>query len=93
MRTLLRLPVLGQGIPNPPFTSALGTRMNFDPAAATADYINSLGPDALAKALVKTAEYRDPRPDPLQEILFYTHPSVESRVLRAMEWKAAHPAR
>ncbi|MBN8500142.1 MAG: M48 family metallopeptidase [Sphingomonadales bacterium] len=48
-------------------------------------------PDALASALVKTAEYRYPRPTPLQEVLFYTHPSVEKRVLRAMEWKAAHP--
>ena len=48
-------------------------------------------PDALASALVKTAEYRDPRPHPLQEALFYTHPSVERRVRMAMEWKAAHP--
>ena len=48
-------------------------------------------PDALATALVKTAEYRYPRPSALQEFLFYTHPSVEKRVLRAMEWKAAHP--
>jgi STE24 endopeptidase len=48
-------------------------------------------PDALASALVKTAEYRYPRPSALQEVLFYTHPSVEKRVRRAMEWKAAHP--
>ena len=48
-------------------------------------------PDALATALVKTAEYRYPRPSALQECLFYTHPSVENRVLKAMEWKAAHP--
>jgi STE24 endopeptidase len=48
-------------------------------------------PDALASALVKTAEYRYPRPTPLAEALFYTHPSVEKRVLAAMEWKAAHP--
>lgn len=48
-------------------------------------------PDALASALVKTAEYRDPRPHPLQELLFYTHPSVERRVRMAMEWKAEHP--
>ncbi|MCM2329264.1 MAG: M48 family metallopeptidase [Lysobacter sp.] len=46
-------------------------------------------PDALATALVKTAEYRDPRPHPLQEILFYSHPSVERRVLAAMQWKAS----
>jgi STE24 endopeptidase len=48
-------------------------------------------PDALASALVKTAEYRYPRPSRLQEMLFYTHPSVERRVRRAMDWKAAHP--
>jgi STE24 endopeptidase len=49
-------------------------------------------PDALATALVKTAEYRYPRPGRLQEMLFYTHPSVERRVRRAMDWKASHPA-
>ena len=46
-------------------------------------------PDALAGALVKTAEYRYPRPSALQEMLFYTHPSVEWRVRNAMDWKAA----
>ena len=48
-------------------------------------------PDALATALVKTAEYRYPRPSAWEEALFYTHPSVEKRALMAMEWKAAHP--
>jgi STE24 endopeptidase len=47
-------------------------------------------PDALAGALIKTAEYRDPRPSPLSEFLFDTHPSVERRVRAAMDWKAAH---
>lgn len=47
-------------------------------------------PDALSSALVKTAEYRYPRPSALEEIIFYDHPSVERRVRRAMEWKAAH---
>jgi STE24 endopeptidase len=49
-------------------------------------------PDALSTALVKTAEYRYPRPGRLEEIIFYDHPSVESRVRTAMEWKATHPA-
>lgn len=49
-------------------------------------------PDALATALVKTAEYRNPRPGSLEECLFYDHPSVERRVSRAMEWKASHGA-
>ena len=47
-------------------------------------------PDALASALLKTAEYRYPRPHPLQEAIFYNHPSVENRIRAAMEWKAAH---
>lgn len=49
-------------------------------------------PDGLARALVKTIEYRAATPNPLEEILFYDHPSVGSRVRKAMEWKAAHPA-
>lgn len=50
-------------------------------------------PDALAGALVKTAEYRYPRPSALQEALFYTHPSVEWRVRNAMDWKAKQLAK
>ncbi|HUP66986.1 MAG TPA: M48 family metallopeptidase [Sphingomicrobium sp.] len=49
-------------------------------------------PDALSTALVKTAEYRYPRPGAIEELVFYDHPSVERRVRTAMEWKAAHPA-
>jgi STE24 endopeptidase len=48
-------------------------------------------PDGLSSALVKTAEYRYPRPTALEEVIFYDHPSVERRVRTAMEWKAAHP--
>ncbi len=47
-------------------------------------------PDALAAALVKTAEYRNPRPGRLEEIIFYSHPSVQRRVRAAMDWKATH---
>jgi STE24 endopeptidase len=48
-------------------------------------------PDGLAKALVKTIEYRYDSPGRLEEIIFYDHPSVRARVLRCMEWKAGHP--
>ena len=47
-------------------------------------------PDALASALVKTAEYRSARPNAVEEFIFYSHPSVERRVRVAMEWKAKH---
>ena len=48
-------------------------------------------PDGLAKALVKTIDYRAATPSALEETLFYSHPSVGSRVRKAMEWKAKHP--
>jgi STE24 endopeptidase len=47
-------------------------------------------PDGLSKALIKTAEYRAPSPSAVEEFIFYDHPSVENRVRKAMEWKAAH---
>ena len=46
-------------------------------------------PDGLARALVKTIEYRAATPSKLEETLFYDHPAVGSRVRRAMDWKAA----
>lgn len=48
-------------------------------------------PDGLARALVKSIEYRASSPSDLEELLFYDHPSVEHRVRKAMDWKAAHP--
>jgi STE24 endopeptidase len=47
-------------------------------------------PDGLSKALVKTIEYRASSPSDLEEFIFYDHPSVEHRVRKAMDWKAAH---
>ncbi len=54
--------------------------------------IHANEPDGLAKALIKTAEYRAPSPTVIEEILFYDHPSVENRIRMAMEWKATKPA-
>lgn len=48
-------------------------------------------PDGLAKALVKTIEYRASSPSRLEEIFFYDHPSVERRIHAAMVWKAENP--
>ena len=47
-------------------------------------------PDGLAKALVQTVEYRAATPGRLEEILFYSHPSVSWRIRNAMDWKAAN---
>jgi len=48
-------------------------------------------PDGLAKALVKTIEYRAATPSKLEEFIFYDHPSVGARVRAMMDWKATHP--
>ncbi len=47
--------------------------------------------DCLAQALLHEWKGEDPAPSPLQEALFYSHPSLKSRVEHAMGWKAAHP--
>jgi STE24 endopeptidase len=49
-------------------------------------------PDGLARALVKTIEYRAATPSRMEEIIFYDHPAVGTRIRRAMDWKAAHQA-
>jgi STE24 endopeptidase len=70
----------------------LNTLSRTDESAADAYSLQTVNlPDALASALVKTAEYRSPRPNAAEEFVFYSHPSVERRVRAAMEWKAAHP--
>lgn len=53
--------------------------------------VNFDEPDGLAKALVKTIEYRAATPGRLEEVIFYDHPAVGRRIQRAMEWKAEHP--
>ena len=69
----------------------LNTLSRTDESAADAYSLQTVNlPDALASALVKTAEYRSPRPNAVEEFIFYSHPSVERRVRVAMEWKAKH---
>lgn len=88
------LPVLGAilaivGILATPVTNTLIRTIEED--ADHFSLVHANEPDGLAKALIKTAEYRAPSPSALEEFLFYDHPSVENRVRRAMEWKAANP--
>jgi STE24 endopeptidase len=49
-------------------------------------------PDGFALAAVQLSEYRKMKPGPLEEILFYDHPSGYDRIRRAMEWKAENLA-
>jgi hypothetical protein len=36
-------------------------------------------------------EYRKLDPGPMEEVLFYDHPSGRTRITAAMRWKAEHP--
>ncbi|MXO91293.1 M48 family metallopeptidase [Pontixanthobacter aquaemixtae] len=49
-------------------------------------------PDGFARAAMRLSEYRKIEASPLEEFLFYTHPSGENRVRRSMQWKADNVA-
>ena len=54
--------------------------------------LNAAGkPDGFAQSALKLAEYRKLDPGPLEEIVFYDHPSGRTRIFTAMRWKAEHP--
>lgn len=47
-------------------------------------------PDGFAKTAMRLSEYRKIEPGPIEEALFFDHPSGRTRVRMAMEWKAAN---
>lgn len=46
-------------------------------------------PHGLAEVLLKLTEYRKPDPGPIEEILFFDHPSTRARIHDAMRWREA----
>lgn len=47
-------------------------------------------PDGFATVALKLSEYRKLDPSPLEEFVYYDHPSGRSRISMAMHWKAEH---
>ncbi|TFZ67920.1 M48 family peptidase [Hymenobacter sp. UV11] len=47
-------------------------------------------PDGFASIAIKLSEYRKLEPTPLEEVIFFDHPSGRTRVQSAMRWKAEH---
>ena len=47
-------------------------------------------PDGVAKVSLKLGAYRKLDPTPLEEFIFFDHPSGRARIQMAMDWKAAH---
>jgi STE24 endopeptidase len=47
-------------------------------------------PDGMAKVALKLGEYRKLDPSPMEELIFFDHPSGRARIRMAMDWKTAH---
>ncbi len=47
-------------------------------------------PDGMAKVALKLGAYRKLDPTPLEEFIFFDHPSGRARIRMAMDWKAAY---
>jgi STE24 endopeptidase len=47
-------------------------------------------PDGAARIALKLSPYRKLDPGPIEEFIFFDHPSGRARIRMAMDWKAAH---
>ena len=72
-------------------TPFLNTVVRVTEREADAFGINtSREPDGMAKAALKLGAYRKLDPTPLEEFIFFNHPSGRARIRMAMDWKAAN---
>jgi STE24 endopeptidase len=72
-------------------TPLLNTVVRVTEREADAFGINtSREPDGMAKAALKLGTYRKLDPTPLEEFIFFDHPSGRARIRMAMDWKAAN---
>jgi STE24 endopeptidase len=72
-------------------TPLLNTAVRVTEREADAFGINaSREPDGMAKVALKLGSYRKLNPTPLEEFIFYDHPSGRARIRMAMDWKAAN---
>lgn len=71
-------------------TPVINTAVRVTEREADAFSINtSREPDAFAKVALKLGEYRKLDPSPIEEFIFFDHPSGRARIRMAMDWKAA----
>ena len=73
------------------FTPVFNSIVRETEAEADAFGINaSREPDGFAQASIKLGQYRKMDPGPVEEFIFFDHPSGRARIRMAMDWKAAH---
>lgn len=74
-------------------TPLLNTYIRVNEAEADLFALSASGePEGLAEIALKLGEYRKLDPGPLEEWIFFDHPSGQSRIRMAMTWKAEHPS-
>jgi Zn-dependent protease with chaperone function len=74
-------------------TPILNTYVRTTEAAADIFGLNAARqPDGFALIALKLADYRKLDPGPLEEVLWFDHPSGRARIRMAMQWKAAELA-
>jgi STE24 endopeptidase len=72
-------------------TPLLNTVVRITEREADAFGINTARePDGMADVALKLGAYRKLNPTPLEEFIFYDHPSGRARIRMAMDWKAAN---
>ena len=72
-------------------TPLLNTAVRVTEREADAFGINTARePDGMAEVALKLGAYRKLNPKPLEEFIFYDHPSGRARIRMAMDWKAAN---
>jgi len=72
-------------------TPLLNTAVRVTEREADAFGINTARePDGMAEVALKLGVYRKLNPTPLEEFIFYDHPSGRARIRMAMDWKAAN---
>ena len=72
-------------------TPLINTVVRVSEREADAFGINtSREPDGMAKVALKLGAYRKLDPTPLEEFIFFDHPSGRARIRMAMDWKAAN---
>jgi STE24 endopeptidase len=71
-------------------TPATNTLIRVQEAEADTFGLNlSREPHGFAEGQLKLSEYRKPDPGPVEEFVFYDHPSVRNRIHAAMQWREA----
>lgn len=74
-----------------PLTPYISSIIRWEESEADAFGLDAArAPDGFAKVAIRLSEYRKLEPGPVEEFLFFDHPSGRTRIRMAMQWKKDH---